>query len=138
MENASKALVMAGGVLIGILIMSLAVYLFISFGDKTSMVYDRNAEQQIVAFNNDYTKYLGKEDITIYDVISVTNKAKENNEYYNVSLNSAENEYISVYLNRDNLVSKSKENLNILFDDFNTQNNELKKYKCTRYNIQQG
>lgn len=34
MENASKALIMAGGVLIGILILSLAVYLFIDFGGK--------------------------------------------------------------------------------------------------------
>ena len=32
MENASKALLMAAGVLIGVLILSLAVYLFENFG----------------------------------------------------------------------------------------------------------
>ena len=32
MENASKALLMAAGVLMGILIISLAVFLFVTFG----------------------------------------------------------------------------------------------------------
>ena len=37
MENASKALIMAGGVLIGVLIISLAVYLFVSFGQVKNL-----------------------------------------------------------------------------------------------------
>ena len=32
MENASKALIMSGGILIGIIILSIAVYLFTAFG----------------------------------------------------------------------------------------------------------
>ena len=39
MENASKALLMAGGVLIGILILSLAVYLFITFGAESKEIH---------------------------------------------------------------------------------------------------
>ena len=38
MENASKALIMAGGVLIGVLIISLAVYLFVSFGQTSAEI----------------------------------------------------------------------------------------------------
>ena len=36
MENASNALLIAGGVLIGVLILSLAVYLFADFGAKSA------------------------------------------------------------------------------------------------------
>ncbi len=41
MENASKALLIAGGVLIAMLIISIAVFLFIHFRDVGSS-YDRN------------------------------------------------------------------------------------------------
>ena len=38
MENASKALLMAAGVLIGMMVLSLMVYLFISFGSSTKAI----------------------------------------------------------------------------------------------------
>ena len=88
MENASKALVMAGGVLIGILILSLAVYLFVDFGSTAAKINEQNAQQQIVEFNSKFTSYQGYKDknekwqITIYDIISLAGYAKENNEYY--------------------------------------------------------
>lgn len=80
MENASKALIMAGGMLIGILVLTLAVYLFSTFGTQASKVGDRVKEQQIEKFNSDYTSYIDKENITIYDVITVANRAKTYNE----------------------------------------------------------
>lgn len=81
MENASKALIMAAGVLIGILIISLAVYLFVDFGSTSAEINAQNAEKQINQFNSKFTSYADKE-LTIYDVITVVNYAKENNEYY--------------------------------------------------------
>lgn len=82
MENASKALIMAGGVLIGILLLSLAVYLFIDFGTTSAKINDKNAQQQIVEFNSKFTSYEGKTNLTIYEVLTVAGYAKENNEYY--------------------------------------------------------
>lgn len=82
MENASKALVMAGGVLIGILLLSLAVYLFIDFGTTSAEINDKNAQQQIIEFNSKFTSYENKNDLTIYDVLTVVGYAKENNKYY--------------------------------------------------------
>ena len=38
MENASNALIIAGGVLIGVLIISLAVYLFVDFGSTSAEI----------------------------------------------------------------------------------------------------
>ena len=39
MENASKALIMAAGVLLGVMIISFAVYLFSTFGSYSNDVY---------------------------------------------------------------------------------------------------
>ena len=91
MENASKALIMAGGILIGLLIISLAVYLFVDFGKTAADINDQNAAQQVTEFNSRFTKYESYKDdegnwkTTIYDIISLAGYAKENNEYYNES-----------------------------------------------------
>ncbi len=82
MENASKALLMAGGVLIGILILTLAVYLFITFGAQSKEIYSKMEEKQLTQYNAQYTIYAGRSDVTIYDIISLANLAYENNENY--------------------------------------------------------
>lgn len=92
MENVSKALLMIGGVLIGVLILSLAVYLFATFGAESQKVHKQIEKQQLVEYNSKYTIYTGRTDLTIYDVISVANLAKQNNEYYKDYYNY-ENEY---------------------------------------------
>lgn len=79
MENASKALIMAGGILIAILVMSLFVYLIVSFGATSDKIHDQNAQTQITEFNAQFTKYQGRTNITIYDIVSVANLARENN-----------------------------------------------------------
>lgn len=81
MENASKALLMAAGVLIGMLVISLAVYLFISFGSTSAEIHKQNEEQQIAQFNSQFVSYEEKS-CTIYDVVTVANLATENNIYY--------------------------------------------------------
>lgn len=83
MENASNALLIAGGVLIGVLILSLAVYLFADFGAKSADINQRTAEQQLTQFNSKFTVYESKENKwTIYDIITVAGYAHENNKYY--------------------------------------------------------
>ena len=82
MENASKALVMAAGVLIGIMILSLAVYLFATFGATSAEMHGQIEQDRINQFNAQFTSYEGKQDITIYDIITVVNLAKDNNESY--------------------------------------------------------
>lgn len=85
MENASKALIMAGGVLIGVLIISLAVYLFVSFGQTSAEINSENAQKQLTQFNAQFTSYEDKEGLTIYDVMTVAGYANENNNYYDNS-----------------------------------------------------
>ncbi len=124
MENASNALIMAGGVLIGILILSLAVYLFVDFGSKSAEIYEQNAQAQLVQFNSKFTTYEGKEGLTIYDVITVAGYAYENNKYYSEDTNANYNDYkISVYFNRDRITGNSANNkANIAEDKFKIEN----------------
>ena len=82
MENASKALLMAAGVLVGILILSLAVFLFVDFGGKSKTINEQITDNQLVQYNAQYTKYTGRDNITIYEVASVINMAIQNNEDY--------------------------------------------------------
>ena len=80
MENASKALLMAAGVLMGTLILSLAVYLFSTFRATANDNYDRMREEEIAQFNSFYLDYEGRTNLTYYDIWSVINKAKDYNE----------------------------------------------------------
>ena len=112
MENASKALIMAASVLIGIVISSLAVYLFISFSGSANEIAGQIEEGQLQQFNNQFTSYEDKkEDLTIYDVITVTNLAIENNKYYGLNEASENNFYITVKLGTIELQKVSEKKL---------------------------
>lgn len=111
MENASKALTMAAGILIGLLIISLAVYLFSSFASTSTQIHDQIAETQTNQFNAQFTSYVGKEGITIYDVITVVNLAKDSNEYYGLGPQDRLNEgtfYITITLEPKSGAEKTK------------------------------
>lgn len=78
MENASKALLMAAGILIGILIISLMVVLFIS-STSVNKEYEQTKQSEVVQqFNVNFTKFVGK-NLTIHDVVTICNFAKSNN-----------------------------------------------------------
>lgn len=124
MENASKALLMAAGVLIGLIILSLAAYLGITFSSHTKVVAEEYELQKIQQFNNRFTKYEDK-DITIYDAVSIANVAKEVNE----GIQSGSNR-VKVYLGQ---VRLDEEPANDLMQRIKNQNEELTKYtvECT-------
>ena len=82
MENASKALLMVAAVLIGVMILSLGVYLFTVFGDTSSTIEKRLEQAQIDEFNSQFTKFEGLEKCTIHDIASIINLAKDNNKNY--------------------------------------------------------
>ena len=132
MENASKALIMAGGVLIAIMIISLAVYLFTDFGTTSAEINRENTERQLTQFNTQFTTYLGRNNITVYELISVVNLAKENNSEY-ASVNNyanAENGYqINVYLDNTTVLStKTQTELDTYIQNTGLEENL---YTCT-------
>ena len=60
MENASKALLMAGGILIAILLIALLVKSFTTIGAFQKAQLSEEEQAQLIAFNEQYTKYLGQ------------------------------------------------------------------------------
>lgn len=80
MENASKALLMAGGILIAILILTLVVRSFTTISIFQKSRLSEEEQEQLVEFNEQYTKYLGQ---YVYgtEVITVINKSLNNKEY---------------------------------------------------------
>lgn len=79
MENASKALLMAAGILIGILILTLMVTLFVSSSNLFSGYEATKKSEAIQQFNVNFTKYLGENRLTIHEVVTICNFAKLNN-----------------------------------------------------------
>lgn len=134
MENASKALIMAAEVLIGVLILSLMVYLFVSFGSTAAEVNEQMDESKLAEFNSQYDKYKDKNDVTIYDIVSLANLATENNKYYGLDESTESNYYISVILENEHLELKSSQKETqknkIIKEKIEKSENILETYKC--------
>lgn len=77
MENATKALLIAGGVLIAIVIISIAVFLFISFSDRTKEYNEIISATELQKFNSKFEVHVGRTDITAQEVVSMANLAKK-------------------------------------------------------------
>lgn len=139
MENASKALLMAAGVLIGMLVLTLALFLYSDFSSSISRVQSEREQAQDNQFNTQFTKYIGT-DVTIYDIISVINLAKSNNQNYGLTQADAsdlDSYYITVNINGRRQETKTQDELNqLLVNDLNSISNSteeslsLKKYDC--------
>ena len=116
MENASKALLMAAGILIGILVLSLGIYMFVYFSGETKRVYNQVQADQINQFNSEYSSLEGKSDVTIYDVISIARRAREFNKQNDLKV--GDYNYIKVTLNGWTKGSDGKLNLNTTLNPY--------------------
>lgn len=103
MENASKALLIAAGVLMGVVILSLAAYLFVTFSSSADDVKSEIANNQLNKFNSQFLAYEQREDLTVYDILTAVNLAENNNKYY--QLEPGDTNYITVKV--DNSVVNS-------------------------------
>lgn len=81
MENASKALLMTGSILIGIILLSLGVYIYNIMSEAKKAESMILSEEQLVKYNSEFLAY-DKSRMYGTDVISVLNKARDNNERY--------------------------------------------------------
>jgi len=95
MENASKALIIAGGVLIAMITISVFYYMYGHISEFSHVIQDDTVEEERRAFNESFTAYQKK---LMYgsDVISVINKAVDNNKRYNVENESDNGYYVDV------------------------------------------
>ncbi len=77
MENASKALIMAGGILITVMVISLCMYLFTSARGVADASEKRLQVSQIEGFNRFFVNYPNK--ITGLDVYNIIGKCEDIN-----------------------------------------------------------
>lgn len=106
MENATQAMLIAAGVLIGVLILSLAVALFSELEIYVQSSHERIEFNELNAFNTQFSKYVDVE-LTIQDVVTAANLAHENNVKYDIIQDDQINEargndlstYVAVFLN---------------------------------------
>lgn len=85
MENAAKALVIAGGILLAIMTLSLLVYMLGTTNRMAQAQDEKKVAEQLVAFNNEYEAY-HKSRLYGVDVITVVNKAIVHNQNMKTSL----------------------------------------------------
>lgn len=118
MENASKALLMAAGVLIGVMILTTMIVLFTTFGDLGREYNQKLETQSIMEFNNQFTKYVrtaqdmnkGK-GLKAQEVLSLAKLVKEWND-------SGTNEQITMTVNGNDYTT-------IDYDFLVANNNEI-------------
>lgn len=78
MENASKALIMAGSVLIALLIIGALLLMFNNLTSYQKAGEQETREQQVIEFNNQFETYL-RSDIRGSDMISLMNRIDDYN-----------------------------------------------------------
>lgn len=79
MENSSKALYIAGSLLIAVSILSLLIYTFKGMGKAQSRQDEQASEQEIINFNKEYEAF-NKRIMSAVEVVSCINKAISNNQ----------------------------------------------------------
>ena len=155
MENASKALIMAASILVGVMIISIGVALFNSFSEFSRSTVQKVEDAKIAEWNNNYLKYYGSYtddngkvrpiQVTAHDIVSIANNAKQNNINYEFETkqNSDENSYylqVIVENNKNFEFATDEEKNKFLKENSLIQNSdgktyETKYYMCTACNI---
>ena len=128
MENASKALIMAGGDLIAILLATLFVYLFRQMASSTSNVYSLIEKHEIDEFNQKFLNYEGREDLVYQDVATLINLAE------NAEKNSKFKIKVEIKLGNTTISDTSRQWLEKNISKSNNKN-EIKVYKCEKVQI---
>ena len=140
MENAVKALLMAAGVLIGVMILSLGVTLYSSLNTYVETSKEEMVSKQVQQFNEQFTKYINCNNfndeteftLTIQDIVTAANTAYENNQSYGLTTYENNNYYVTVKLNGVALEQKINTETAKILEDLLGQ--EVV-YKCRRKDV---
>lgn len=71
MENASKALLAIAEILIGIIIISMAVYIFGVYMNTNKTYEEVKSRSEIKEFNNLFSKFVGRNNITAQEIVTL-------------------------------------------------------------------
>ena len=150
MENASKALLIAGAVLIAILLLTLFSYLITKMSENTARIHAIMEESEITEFNQQFLNYEGRgTNIKQYvqnadgTVTTQYNNLPSNvNQIYNTPLTAQDVVTIINLANNSNHVSKWPTVIKVLVDGTDISNTESflmqnieTKYRCSLIEI---
>ena len=131
MENASQALIIAGGVLIGIIIISMGVYLFTQAVAIPNEYNAKLEKEKLIAFNQKFEAY-NRQDVSAQDIITVVNMATENNRQYEETDTEY---YIKVYLDGDIINKYTEEEKIAILQSTEIENEQIVyPYTCKEIN----
>ena len=125
MENASKALLIAGGILIALLIISSAVYLYTQVSDYQKSEVAAEQQKEVVKFNNQFNAYINREDITLNEFISLYNRIESNNKKADQGYKG----YYRIKHNMDKVYSNINQDFSKVAED---EKNNKYLFKCTK------
>ena len=129
MENASKALIMAASMLLSIMVISIGIVLFRSFSGSGADIINKIEQTQINEFNNQFYKFESQDGgLSAYDVVTITNIAKENNKKYDLTEKDyGTSNYVRVMLEKQYFETLSNDQLIQFLKTF-VNNNMTDKY----------
>ncbi len=150
MENATRALLIAAGVLMGVLILTLGISLFTSLNQYTTQTQQTMEENANFKFNNQFSKHINyygekarpKESevgtpLTIQDIVTAANTAYQNNFEHNITAEdynsdfSANQLYVQVNLGQNKHLEKNiNNNAEAILSE-----NKGKKYFCSAEDV---
>ena len=125
MENATQAMLIAAGVLIGVMVLSLGVALFSELNSYVESSNERNRFNELNAFNTQFLNY-DTDNLTIHDIVTVAYLANESNFNNNVSEEPTSPLYVTVILDGTPIEANINNNAATLLND----NNNGKIYEC--------
>lgn len=113
MENATKALLIAGTVLIAIVMTSIAVYLHSLYSQQTKEYNATISAVELEKFNSNFDVYIGRNNVSAQEIVTIVNLAKEYGGQVDIYLNGSKVEFT---------ISNTQENF--------IKNNQDKQFKC--------
>ena len=119
MENVSKALIIAGEVLIAVLVLSLAMVVIVKFGKFSANTNKRLSENELNNFNNKFYAFNGRINITADEIASLINFAKENNDLHEVDLTGSFFKFLSKKTGDDISKADFKNSINDFLKAYN-------------------
>lgn len=111
MDNATEALLIAGGILLGILTITALVYMFNNLSIMGNAQEKREETKRLAEWNSEWEAY-NKMQLRGAEVLTVVNKAKQNNSMYE---------------------ENSKYNVNVEINGKDNYGNEINIYNIAKY-----
>ena len=140
MENAVKALIIAAGVLIGVMILSLGVTIYSSLSGYVENIAENAASKELQQFNQPYIKNINWNEekgtteftLSIHDIVTIANIARESNLDYNLTEQDENTYYVTVNLlpDNENLEKTINSNMAEILDK-----GLGKKYRCSSNDV---